>query len=167
GALAYWASGLSGFDAVAHALSTVSTAGFGTRDTSFAEFPAAALLVGVVFMTLGAFPFVVYVRAVRGEPGAIWRSSQVRTLVGFLLAMTMTLAVWLATTLDMPIQKALLHAAFNVVSIVTTTGFISLDYQLWGSFAALVFFFLTFVGGCTGSTTGGLKIFRFQLLYAL
>jgi len=165
--VAYWAAGMTPFDALLHAFTTVSTAGFGTRDSSFIEFPAACLVVGIVFMTIGAFPFVVFIRAVRGEPEAMWRSSQVRSLVAFLLAITLGLAIWLAAAREMPLQDALLHAAFNVVSIVTTTGYISLDYQIWGPFAALTFFFLTFVGGCTGSTTGGLKIFRFQLLWLL
>jgi trk system potassium uptake protein TrkH len=155
------------FEALLHAFTTVSTAGFGTRDSSFAEFPAACLLVAIVFMTIGAFPYVVFVRALRGEPDAIWRSSQVRTLLALLLAVTLWLAVWLATTREMALLDALLHAAFSVVSIVTTTGFVSVDYQLWGPFAAVLFFFLSFVGGCTGSTAGGLKIFRFQLLWAL
>jgi trk system potassium uptake protein TrkH len=166
-AIAYWIAGMTPFDALLHAFTTVSTAGFGTRDSSFIEFPAGCLLVAIVFMALGAFPFVVFIRAVRGEPEAIWRSSQVRAFLGFLLAVAVALAIWLAATRDMGLLDALLHATFSVVSIVTTTGFISVDYQLWGSFAALVFFFLSFVGGCTGSTTGGLKIFRFQLLWGL
>jgi trk system potassium uptake protein len=166
-AVAYWFAGMAPFDAVLHAFTTVSTAGFGTRDTSFAEFPAACLVVGMVFMTIGAFPFVVFIRAVRGDAGALWRSSQVRSLVAFLLSVTVALSLWLAAARDMPLHDALLHAGFNVVSIVTTTGYVSLDYQLWGPFAALTFFFLMFVGGCTGSTAGGLKIFRFQLLWAL
>lgn len=166
-ALAYWLAGMAPFEALLHAFTTVSTAGFGTRDSSFMEFPPACLVVAIVFMTAGAFPFVAFIRAARGEPEAIWRSSQVRALVGFLLAVTSAVGIWLAAARDMGLPEAFLHAAFNVVSIVTTTGFVSVDYQLWGSFAALVFFFLTFVGGCTGSTTGGLKIFRFQLLWAL
>ena len=166
-ATAYWIAGMTPFDALLHSFTTVSTAGFSTRDSSFVEFPAACLLVAIVFMTIGAFPFVVFIRAVRGEPKAIWRSSQVRALLGFLLAVTFSLAIWLAAARDMALLEALLHAAFSVVSIVTTTGYISVDYQLWGSFAALAFFFLSFVGGCTGSTTGGLKIFRFQLLWGL
>jgi trk system potassium uptake protein TrkH len=166
-AIAYWIAGMAPFEALLHAFTTVSTAGFGTRDSSFVEFPAGCLVVATVFMTLGAFPFVVFIRAARGEPQAIWRSSQVRAFLGFLFAVALALAIWLAATREMGVLDALLHAAFSVVSIVTTTGFISVDYQLWGPFAALVFFFLSFVGGCTGSTTGGLKIFRFQLLWGL
>jgi len=165
--LAYWAAGMTPFDALLHSFATISTGGFGSRDSSFGEFPAACLVVAIVFMALGAFPFAVFVRALRGEPGSLWRSSQVRVFLGFLAAVILALSVWLASSRNLAPDEALLHAAFNVVSIVTTTGFISLDYQLWGPFAALVFFFLTFVGGCTGSTAGGIKIFRFQLLWGL
>ena len=166
-AMAYWLAGMSPFDALLHSFTTVSTAGFSTRDSSFGGFPDACLVVAIVFMTLGAFPFVVFIRAVRGETGAIWRSSQVRALVGFLLTVSLALGIWLSAAREMALLDALLHAAFSVISIVTTTGYVSVDYQVWGPLAALTFFFLSFVGGCTGSTTGGLKIFRFQLLWAL
>ena len=165
--IAYWAAGMAPFEALLHSFATISTGGFGTRDSSFGEFPAACLVVGIVFMTLGGFPFVVFVRALRGETSSIWRSSQVRALLGFLVVVIVALSAWLAAARDVGLLEALLHVAFNVISIVTTTGFASLDYQLWGPLAVLAFFFLTFVGGCTGSTAGGIKIFRFQLLWAL
>ena len=166
-AVAYSAAGMTQFDALLHALTTISTGGYGTHDTSFGEFPPAALAVGIVFMTLSAAPFALYIRALRGDGEPLVRSSQIRAFLGFLVVTISGLAIWLASARDIGPAQALLHAAFNVVSIVTTTGYASLDYQLWGPFAVLAFFFLTFVGGCSGSTAGGVKIFRFQLLSGL
>jgi trk system potassium uptake protein TrkH len=164
---AYWAAGMTLFEALLHSFASISTGGFSTRDSSFAEFPPACLVVGIVFMTAGALPFALFIRALRGEPASLWRSSQVRAFLRFLAAVIFLLALWLAATRELSLPEALLHASFNVVSVVTTTGFVSLDYQLWGPLATATFFFLTFVGGCTGSTAGAIKIFRFQLLWGL
>lgn len=166
-ASAYWAAGMSPFDALMHSFTTISTGGYSTHDSSFGEFPPATLVVGIVFMVLGALPFAIYIRALRGDPEALWRSGQVRAFCAFLVAVICGLAIWLSWTQDFGLLHALLHAAFNIVSIVTTTGYASLDYQLWGPLSTLLFFFLMFVGGCNGSTAGGIKIFRFQLLWAL
>jgi len=163
--LAYLAAGMRPFDALAHMMTTVSTAGFSTHDESFAAFGAAAQVVAIVFMLAGGLPFVLLIRAGRGEPWAIWRSSQARTYLTLVAAATVFATVALLLTGDLHPLDALRHAAFNIVSVVTTTGFASLDYQLWGSMAVAGFFFLTFVGGCTGSTTGGIKIFRFEVLF--
>jgi trk system potassium uptake protein len=163
--LAYWAAGMHLFDAVAHALTTISTSGYSTHDASMAFWDEAAIhWVATSFMILGALPFVLYVRVLHGEPGSLWRSSQVRTFIGFLAAVILLVAVWLAASGAYGFGDALRHAAFNVVSVVTTTGFATTDYSLWGNTAIGLFFGLMFVGGCTGSTAGGIKIFRFELM---
>src|SRR3546814_11954598 len=113
-------------------------------------------------MLAGGIPFVLYVQAMRGEPAMLWRDPQVRTLLAGVAAVVLILTFWLWLERGMAPLTALRYSAFNLVSIVTTTGFATTDYNLWGGFALLVFFFLTFVGGCTGSTAGGIKIFRFQ-----
>jgi trk system potassium uptake protein TrkH len=118
-------------------------------------------------MILGALPFALYIRALRGDSGSIVHSSQIQAFLGFLVAAIFALAIWLAATQEIGLGDALLHSAFNVTSIVTTTGYASFDYQSWGPLAMVAFFVLTFVGGCNGSTAGGIKIFRFQLLWAL
>jgi trk system potassium uptake protein TrkH len=114
-------------------------------------------------MLAGGIPFVLYVRLLRGERDAL-RDSQVRTLLGFLAVVTVCLTAWLVATGRHGPLDALRHAAFNVVSVVTTTGYATTDYGLWGNTAVGVFFGLTFVGGCTGSTSGGIKIFRFEVM---
>lgn len=163
-ALTFWMIAMSPFDAVAHALSTVSTAGFSTSDNSFAKWNNAALdWAAVVFMLSGAIPYVLYVQLLQGRSDPL-RNSQVRTLFGFLLLVVAMVAAGLWLTGKYGLADSLRHAAFNVVSIVTTTGYATTDYTLWGNVATGLFFGLTFIGGCTGSTTGGMKIFRFEVM---
>ncbi|MGE4219047.1 MAG: TrkH family potassium uptake protein [Alphaproteobacteria bacterium] len=162
----YWAAGMTLFDALCHAMTTVSTGGFSTHDASFGYFQNPVIeWTAVLFMAAGAIPFVVYVRTLRGHPQVLWRHTQVRAFAIFALVICVVLALWLTFTQDRSFGDALRAAAFNAVSIITTTGFASENYILWGPFAAAIFLMLTFVGGCTGSTSGAVKIFRFQILW--
>ena len=163
-AMAFAIAGMSRFDALAHAMTTVSTAGFSTSDRSLGYWDNAAIhWIATVFMVSGAIPFVLYVRLLRGDR-AILRSSQVRTFLGFLAVVVVVVALWLVATGWYGVADAFRHAAFNVVSVVTTTGFATTNYSQWGNAAVGVFFGLMFIGGCTGSTTGGIKIFRFEVM---
>jgi len=167
-ALAYAITGLSPFDALNHAMTTVSTAGFSTHDASFGAFTDPSThWVAILFMALGAFPLVVYIQMLRGSPEALWQDSQVQWLVLFVLGVAAVLWVWLWATGEYGGGDAARYALFNVISIATTTGYASTDYQLWGAFPMMVFFLLMFAGGCTGSTAGGVKIFRYQILWLL
>jgi trk system potassium uptake protein len=160
----YALAGMDAFDAVNHSMTTVATGGYSTSDASMGKFDAAAVhWVGVLFMMLGSLPFVLYVRALRGETRAMLDDEQVRGFVRIVLVVVLVLALWLTATSDLNAADALRMAAFNVVSIVTTTGYASVDYTAWGSFAVVVFFYLMFVGGCSGSTAGSVKIFRTQI----
>ncbi len=161
---AYWLAGMSGFDAAAHALTTVSTAGFSTSDASMGKWNSPAVhWIATAFMLSGCLPFVLYLRLLQGERDPL-RDSQVRTLLAFLLLVVAALSVWLVATGRYDWADAARHAAFNVVSVVTTTGYATADYGLWGGAAVGLFFGLMFVGGCTGSTSGGMKIFRFEVM---
>ena len=163
-ALLYWIAGMGPFDAVAHALTTLATGGYSTHDLSLGYWDSPAIdLVAILFMLAGAVPFVLYVKLARRERDLL-RDRQVRTLLAVLAVLTAGFTVYLvATGIHDPLQ-ALRYAAFNVVSIITTTGFANADYLTWGNAAIGVIFALTFVGGCTGSTTGGIKIFRFEVM---
>jgi trk system potassium uptake protein len=162
--LSYWLAGMTWFDAAVHAMSTISTGGYSSHDLSFAHFESPALeWLGVLFMLSGALPFVLYVRASRGD-FALLRDQQVRAFAFAVVASTVILTLWLAVRQDVPLLDALRLAAFNATSVITTTGFASADYNLWGGFAVAVFFYLTFIGGCTGSTAGAIKIFRFRVM---
>jgi trk system potassium uptake protein TrkH len=162
-ALAYWAAGMTPFQAAAHAMTTLSTAGYSTSDSSFAAFSPAAQWVGVTFMIAGAVPFLLYVRAARGD-WSVLRDRQVRVMLLVLLLATVVITAWLRLTVDRPLAEAFRAAAFNVTSVMTTTGFASEDYGLWGPLPVGIFFYLMFVGGCAGSTSGAIKIFRFRVL---
>lgn len=166
-ALAYGLAGMSVFDAIAHAMTTIPTAGYSTTDASMGGFSHATQWVGVIFMISGALPFVLYIQAAGGSFRAFLESGQLRLLLVFLGSATATLTLWLVMRDGVPVLDALRLTAFNVTSVVTTTGFASADYGAWGGFAVSMFFLLTFVGGCTGSTSGGLKMFRFIVLYRL
>ncbi len=164
--LTYWALGMTPFDALNYALTTLPTAGFATHDASFGYFHSPALeWAGVVFMISGALPMIAYLRVLK--PGR-WRDRidpQIPVFVGMLVVFTaaVTLYVWL--TGQLPFFSALTEAAFNITSVVTTTGFASTDYLKWGPFVAVWFLVFTFPGGCTGSTAGGLKTMRLIVLY--
>ncbi|MCH9764887.1 MAG: potassium transporter TrkH, partial [Alphaproteobacteria bacterium] len=152
------------FDAICHALTTVSTAGFSTHDASFGFFQNPALeWVCIFFMICGALPFVVYIKAMRGQAGAVWGDTQVRGFIAFLIAIWAIVTFWLIATREIGTLDALRAAAFNVTSIVTTTGYATEDFTKWGTFAVGLFFILFFFGGCSGSTTGGIKIYRLQV----
>jgi trk system potassium uptake protein TrkH len=164
-ALYYWL-GMSFFDAITHAMTTISTGGFSTHDASFAHFPSPALhWVAVVFMILGALPFLLMLQAVSGRFRPLLKDQQIRAFLVFLMVVSAACAVWLSIATDTPYLDALTLVAFNVTSIVTTTGYVSADYTAWGSGFIGLFLVLMYVGGCSGSTTGGIKIYRYQLLW--
>ncbi len=169
-AAAYLAAGMAVDDAVIHAMTTVATGGFSTKDASFAHFDSFAIqLVSVAFMVLGSIPFILYVQAVRGQSIALWKDSQVRVFLG-LLSILVIIAWLIYPGGEVQSEKILSsegfkYALFNVTSIMTGTGYASTDYSAWGSTSSMFFFMIMFIGGCAGSTSCGIKIFRFQVLY--
>ena len=166
--LALWAAGMTPFDAINHAMSLISTGGFSTSDMSLANWPQPSIhWIAVVVMIFGSLPFTLYVATLRGNRRALLKDHQVRGFIGFLLITWLIFGTWLWLNSDNSWLDAFRIVAVNVTSIVTTTGVALGDYTTWGSFAVLLFFYLTFVGGCSGSTAGGLKIFRFQVAYVL
>lgn len=156
--------GMTGFDAFCHALATVSTGGFSTHDESFGFFRSPVLeWTAIVFMLLGALPFVLLMGAAAGRPGVLFKDQQARGFLAFTLSVSLILAIWLVVSHGGDWEPALRNATFSVVSIVTTTGFATEDYTAWGPMAVGVFFLLTFMGGCAGSTSGGIKTYRLQV----
>ena len=167
GILAYWLSGMSWFDAINHSMTSIATGGYSTSYSSMGKFGPASHWVAIVLMILGALPFTLYVTSIRGNRKALLKDEQVRGFLGLLVITCLMFSIWLWLHSDHDYFDALRIVTLNVVSVVTTTGFALGDYSLWGDFAVMMFFYLTFVGGCSGSTTGGLKIFRFQVAYTL
>ncbi|UVJ45329.1 TrkH family potassium uptake protein [Pseudomonas sp. LS1212] len=168
GGLAFWAAGMSIFDAINHSMSAISTGGFSTSDQSLAKWTQPAVhWVAVMVMILGALPFTLYVATLRGNRRALIKDQQVQGMLGLLVVTWLVLGTWYWATTQLHWLEALRHVALNVTSIVTTTGFALGDYSLWGNFSLMLFFYLGFIGGCSGSTAGGIKIFRFQVAYIL
>ena len=166
-AFCYALAGMNGFDAVAHAMTTIATGGFSTRDASVGIFGSPAIeWIGVVFMLIGSLPFVLCLQAVRGRPLSLIRDTQVRWFLCIVLVAIGLVAFILIFDAGMSIGTSIRLAAFNVVSILTGTGYASAGFDKWGASAFTVFFVIMFIGGCAGSTTCGIKIFRFQVLYA-
>ncbi|WP_368187114.1 TrkH family potassium uptake protein [Aestuariibius sp. HNIBRBA575] len=166
-AVAYAAAGMSSFDAMTHAMTTVATGGMANYDASFGAFGAGAHYVATLFMFLAALPFVRYVQLISGSAQPLWRDSQIRVFFITLsvLVAVMTLWVWRTQT-DVPLEQGFREALFNVTSIISGTGFSSMDYTIWGPFAVTMFFFIGLIGGCAGSTACSIKVFRYQLLFA-
>lgn len=168
GFLAFWGAGMTPFDAINHSMASISTGGFSTSDSSLANWQQPAVhWVAVVLMIFGGLPFTLYVATLRGNRKSLLKDHQVRGFIGFLILTWLIFGSWLWLHSDHSWLDAFRIVAVNVTSVVTTTGFALGDYTTWGSFAVLLFFYLTFVGGCSGSTSGGLKIFRFQVAYVL
>ena len=163
-----WAVGLSFFDSVNHAMTAVSTAGFSTRDASVGGLgnPAAEYVLSLAMLVAGA-TFMTMIQSYRSSSLALLRDTQIRVYLLVVLFCTAAMTAWRLATSDSSLEESFRQSLFNVTSIVTTTGFATADYTSWGAFPIALMLFLTFVGGCTGSTAGGLKIFRFQILYQL
>lgn len=162
----YWLFGMTAFDAAAHAMTTVATGGYSTKDASLGHFGSAAIeWTAIIFMIVGGIPFVLYIQALRGRSFAFWQDDQVRWFLGIIAGGTGLFVLWLYHSSMMTGHDAIRHAAFTTISLLTGTGYISTDYNAWGTFAIGLAFFLTCVGGCSGSTTGGIKVFRFAVIY--
>lgn len=164
----YMIVGMTGFDALVHAMTTISTGGFSTFDTSFGHYDTPGPeLVAIVFMIAGGLPFVMYLKAVRGNAHLFFQNTQVRAFLTIVGLSTCVLASYLIIQEHYPVGYAVIQSCFNVVSVITGTGYVNGDYNQWGGFAVSLFFFLMVVGGCAGSTSCGIKIFRFQVLFAV
>lgn len=161
----YRLAGMLPFDAAVHGMTTIATGGFANYDASLGQYASdpGILWLGSLFMMVGAMPFLLYVRFVRGDGGALWRDQQVRGFLRFVLVLVVAFSLYRAVFQHEDWFESFTHTAFNVISIITTTGYASEDYSSWGTLAFTVFFYLTFIGGCSGSTSGAIKIFRFQI----
>ena len=164
-AICYWMAGMNGFDAINHALTTVATGGFSTHKESLAFYDSAMIeVIAIIFMISGALPLMLYYQVIKGRADVVWRDTQVRFFFAIILLVITLITTWLVKTGQYNLLDAVRYTSFNVVSIITTTGYASADYASWGTFSTVIIFMLIVVGGCTGSTSGGIKIFRFQVL---
>ncbi|HBZ45439.1 MAG TPA: potassium transporter TrkH [Maritimibacter sp.] len=163
--LAYLAVGMTPFDAINHALTTMSTGGFSTHDASFGYYQGAPEYVASVFMILASLPFVRYIQLVAGTAQPLFRDSQIRTYLSLIFSMALLMTLYRLIGNGDHFEHGFREGVFNVTSIISGTGFASTDYQLWGTFPVVAFFLLGLIGGCAGSTACSVKIFRYQILF--
>ena len=162
-----WPCGMSAFEAINHAMTTLSTGGFSTSDASMAHFSNASQWVGSAFMFLGGLPFLLYVQTLRRRQLVLFHDAQVRGFFWLVLVTTTLMSLWIWYQGVFPLPDAIRISLFNIVSVLTTTGYGLTDFGLWSHFTTILFIFLMLVGACSGSTAGGMKIFRFQVASAL
>lgn len=163
--ISYLLAGMTLIDAVVHGMTTVATGGFSTKDGSIGHFNSSTIeMIAIAFMILGSIPFILFVQAIRGEPWRLWRNSQVKVFIALLIILT-TIAWYLHPGSETAPRSSFIEAAFSVTSIVTGTGYSAVDYGQWAVGTNAFFFAIMFIGGCAGSTSCGIKVFRFQIMF--
>ena len=165
-AVALTVAGMPLFDSVCHAMSIIATGGFANKDSSIGFYQSAGIeWVTTLFTLVGGMTFALMARAVwHGDWRGITRDMQTRLYFGYMILCTILVTLWQVLVNDRALEPAFRSSAFAVASLGTTTGLVSEDYSLWGPFPEALFIVLLFVGGCTGSTTGAIKVFRFCIL---
>ncbi len=167
-ALAFWMAGMTPFDAIGHSFSTIATGGFSTHDASFAYFKSPLIeAIAVVFMLVGGINFAVHFIAWQGRSiQSYLRDAEARSFLMVTGALCALVAAVLVLTGYYPdVLDAVRQAVFQVVSIITTTGFVTADFSTWPLFLPILMMVISFVGGSAGSTAGGIKVIRVMLLY--
>ncbi|XDA99388.1 TrkH family potassium uptake protein [Sulfitobacter sp. LCG007] len=164
--MTYITLGMNTFDATVHALTTLSTGGFSNYDASFGMFQGNLEYAAAFFMVLAALPFVRYVQLINGNARPLWRDTQVHTFLAIIAILVVVMTVVLTRIFPHHWEKSMREALFNITSVMTGTGYASVDYMTWGPFLISIFFFAGLIGGCAGSTACSIKIFRYQLLFA-
>ena len=164
-AMTYWILGMPFFDSIAHSMTTIATGGFSTKNNSIASFNSSSLeYVACLFMILSSLPILVYLEVTRGGLRKLISDTQILTFLKilFVSSVLVILYLWYFNLRDL--EEAIRLGFFNVISIITGTGYTTDNYNTWGPFPIYLLFFGMFIGGCAGSTTCGIKVFRFQIL---
>jgi trk system potassium uptake protein TrkH len=167
-AAAFWFAGMTVFDALAHSMATVSTGGFSTHDASMAWFASPLIeAIAIVFMTLGGISFGLHLLAMRsGNLSEYWRNPECRTFLLTLASVALVSAVYLVLRDEHDsLFTAFMAAAFQVVSVMTSTGFTTESFATWPVFLPVLLMFISIMGACAGSTSGGMKVVRFMMLF--
>ena len=156
--------GMNYFDSLTHSMTTIATGGFSNYNDSIGYFDSAYIeSVSMVFIILGSLPFIAYIKFLNGDKQVFKNDSQIRTFFKIIFFTIIILGIYLSFN---NIQSFDLRSIlFNVISIITGTGYVNDQFDSWGSFTIVLFLMLMFIGGCAGSTTCGVKVFRFQILY--
>ncbi len=166
-AISYWFFGMNIFDSVTHSFTTIATGGFSTHDESIGFFNSTNIEnVATIFIILGSVPFISYLKFLKGNKKVFFQDVQIKGMIYILLISVFIMFFYLfLISHESTIIEKLRISSFNVVSILSGTGYVTDDFGLWGEFSLIFFLFLMFIGGCAGSTTCGIKIFRVQILF--
>ena len=162
----YYFNGMNAFDSLIHSMTTISTGGFSNKSLSFGYFDSQTLeSISILFMILGSLPFVIFIKFIHGQKNSLFKDDQIRLFIFLLVSIVLISCFWLKHYLNIEWSSALRLTTFNITSILTGTGYTSTNYNNWGGFGLIIILMIMFIGGCAGSTTGGVKIFRFQILF--
>ena len=157
--------GMDLFDGLCHAFGTMATGGFSTQNTSIAGYSPYIQYVITVFMILAGTNFTLHYIALHGNISKVWKNDEYRAYIYLIAAVTIIIAVSLILKRNMSFEESFRESIFQTVSIITTTGYITADYLIWPGLLWLILFLMMFVGGCAGSTGGGIKVMRQLLLF--
>ena len=162
----YWIFGMTIFDSVSHAMTTIATGGFSTHNDSIGFFKSSNIeMVASIFIILGSIPFISYLKFTQGNKKIFFQDVQIRGLIYLLLISIIIMFLYLLLINDeSSLFDKIRISSFNVISILSGTGYVTDDFGLWGKFSLIFFLALMFIGGCAGSTACGIKIFRLQML---
>ena len=158
--------GMPLFDSICHAMTTIATGGYSTQNNSIGHYDSLSIEIVIILgMIMASLPFILFVKMYNNDIKSIFLDKQVKGFFLLLLLSIFIIAIWLNTKLNMSFIEAIRVSTFNVISIITGTGYSTEDFSKWGGFAIGLLFIFMLIGGCTGSTTGGIKIFRIQILF--
>ena len=162
----YWIFGMSIFDSISHAMTTIATGGFSTHNESIGFFKNSNIeIVASIFIILGSIPFISYLKFLQGNRKIFFQDVQIKGLIYLLIISIIVMFLYLLfINYDSGVLDKIRISSFNVISILSGTGYVTDDFGLWGKFSLIFFLFLMFIGGCAGSTACGIKIFRLQML---
>ena len=164
-AITYQILGMSIFDSLTHSMTTIATGGFSNYNESIGFFDSVSIEISaMIFIILGSLPFIVYIKFLSGNKKILFSDIQIRTFIKIIFFSIIILSLYLI--LDNSAQLNFRSVLFNVISILTGTGYVNAQFDKWGGFPLMLFLSLMFIGGCAGSTTCGIKIFRIQILYS-
>ena len=158
--------GMNYFDSITHSMTTIATGGFSNYNESIGYFNSATIeITAIIFIILGSIPFIAYIKFLNGNKRIFISDSQIRTFIKIIIVSIIILFLYLAFQNKNLSEINLRSISFNVVSILTGTGYVTQQFDNWGNFPLIFFLILMFIGGCAGSTACGIKIFRVQILY--
>ena len=163
-AISYWVFGMGKFDSLTHSMTTIATGGFSNYNQSIGYFNSIYIEISsMIFIILGSIPFIAYIKFLNGNKKIFTNDTQIKSFLKIIILSIIILSFYLVLTNNE--NYSFRSIFFNTISILTGTGYVNAEFDSWGSFPITIFLALMFIGGCAGSTTCGVKIFRIQILY--